>query len=115
MEQNINAREAAMYEQIAKLQGHSTESIHYLDTQAGVVKLTVSGTPDYDDINNIGGSCYERPYIYRANVDISLPEPVSTKFSKKRFATAVEAYDWGVKVIRAFADKVQELSELLDA
>lgn len=115
MEQNINTREAEMYQQIAKLQGNSTESIHILDTTAGAVKLTVSSTLDYDDIRNIGGSYYERPYIYQARVDISLPEPVSTKFSKRRFLTAVEAYEWGVKVIRAFADKVQELSSILDA
>lgn len=115
MEKNTNTREAAMYEQIAKLQGRSTESIHILDINAGEVKLTVSAVTDYDDINSTGGSCYERPYIYRANVDISLPEPVSTKFSKKRFATAVEAYEWGVKVVRAYADKVSELSQLLDA
>jgi len=115
MEQNTNTREAAMYEQIAKLQGRSTESIHILDTNAGEVKLTVSAVTDYDDINKLGGTCYERPYVYQVRLDASLPEPISTKFNNRRFTTSVEAYEWGVKVVRAYADKVSELSQLLDA
>ena len=111
MEKNTNTREAAMYEQIAKLQGRSTESIHILDTNAGEVKLTVSAVTDYDDINKLGGTCYER----QVRLDASLPEPVSTKFNNRRFTTSVEAYEWGVKVVRAYADKVSELSLLLDA
>lgn len=115
MEQNTNTREAAMYEQIAKLQGRSTESIHILYTNAGEVKLTVSAVTDYDDLNHLGGSSYERPYVYQVRLDASLPEPVSTKFNSRRFTTAVEAYEWAVKVVRAYADKVSELSQLLDA
>ncbi len=115
MEQNINARDAQMYEQIAKLQGSSTESIHHIETPAGIVKITVSATMDYEDLNNVGGSYYERPWVYQVRTDANLPGPVETKFSKRRFIKASDAYEWGVKVIRAWADKVQELSSVLDA
>jgi len=115
MEQNINARDAAVYEQIAKLQGSSTESIKYVSTPAGDVKLTVSATTDYDDLKGIGGAYYERPYVYQVRVETNLPEPVSTEFNKRRFETAVEAYEWGVKVVRTWAGKVKELIETLNA
>ena len=115
MEKNTNTREAVMYDQIAKLQGSSTEAIKTVTTSAGDTTITVSGTTDYDDIANQGGSAYERPYVYQVRIDLHLPEPVATKFGKRRFQTAVEAYEFGVKVARTYADKVHELSAVLDA
>lgn len=115
MEQNIPTREAAAYEQIAKLNGQSNEAIKYITTSGGDVKLTVSAVADYNDINGAGGMTADRPLVFRVSPGTTLPGALEKQFEERRFVTASEAYDYGVKVLRAYADKLKELEALIGA
>jgi len=113
-EKKTNTRDADMFEQIAKLQGSATESIHHISTAHGEERLTVSATTDYDDTFGRGGDAYTRPYVYQVRTTARLPRPVEERFDAARFATAVEAYEWGRHIILSSADKVTELLEIVD-
>lgn len=109
MNQETITRETAMYEQIAKLQGSSHESIHILETAHGKETLTVSAETDYEDTFGRGGDYYKRPYVYQVRTSASLPAPVADRFNAKRFETAIEAYEWGRYIVLFAADKTSEL------
>lgn len=114
MEKNTNTRDAEMFEQIAKLKGSATESIHIITTAHGEERLTVSAVADYDDTFGRGGDSYNRPYVYQVRTTARLPRPVEQRFDAARFTTAVEAYEWGRHILLTAADKVTELLEIVD-
>lgn len=114
MNESINTRDAEMFEQIAKLQGSATESIHIISTTHGDERLTVSAVTDYDDTFGRGGDSYSRPFIFQVRTTARLPRPVEQRFDNARFATAIEAYEWGRHILLTAADKVTELLEIVD-